>query len=140
MGEREMISASLLIVLLVGLVVGALTGLALGGIVGGLYLAILAGFLATIIGGIARNTIVARKSGAGLDASRIPVVVIVFAAVASLGGSSAALELATHSHDLMSTSVWIGALAGLFSSILMAMLTITYQMKPVEKECLSKKR
>ena len=137
MGEREMLSASLLIVLLVGLVVGALTGLALGGIVGGLYLAILAGFLATIIGAIARNTIMFYGSVGG---TQMPLVVIVFAAVASLGGSSAALELATHSHDLMSTSVWIGALAGLFSSILMAMLMITYQMNPVTKERSSKRR
>ena len=104
---------------------------------GGLYLAILAGFLATIIGAIARNTIMVYGSGGG---TQMPLVVIVFAAVASLGGSSAALELATHSHDLMSTSVWIGALAGLFSSILMAMLMITYQMNPVKKERSSKRR
>jgi hypothetical protein len=78
--------------------------------------------------------------GAGPDVSQIPLVVIVFALVASLGGSSAALEVATHSHDLMSTSVWIGALAGLFSAILMAMLMITYEMKPMEKERSPKRR
>jgi small basic protein len=56
-----MTSANLLIVLIVGTVVGALTGLGLGSVFGNqLYLAILAGFLGTIIGGIARNFIMAR--------------------------------------------------------------------------------
>ena len=124
-----MTSANIFIVLIVGLVVGALIGVVLNGVVGDLSLAIIAGFIATIIGAIARNTIMVYGSGAGFDVSRIPLVVAVFAAVASLGGSSVALELATHSHDLMSTSVWIGALAGLFSAILMAMLMITYESK-----------
>jgi hypothetical protein len=135
-----MTSANIFIVLIVGLVVGALIGLVVNGVVGDLSLAIIAGFIATIIGAIARNTIMVYGSGAGPDVSRIPLVVTVFAAVASLGGSSVALELATHSHDLMSTSVWIGALAGLFSAILMAMLMITYEMKPAEKERSPKKR
>jgi hypothetical protein len=123
-----MTSAKLLIVLLVGLVVGALTGLALGGVPSGPYLAVVAGFLATIVAGIARNTIMSRRGTA--DVSRIPVVVIVFAVIASLAGSSAAVEIAEHT--LMSSPALIGALAGLFSSILMAMLMITYHMKPEE--------
>jgi hypothetical protein len=132
----KMTSANILIVMIVGLVVGALCGVVLNGMVGDLYLAIIAGFIATILGAIARNAIMFYGSG---DVSRIPLIVTVFAAVASLGGSAAAVELATHSHNLMSTPVWIGALAGLFSAILMAMLMVTYEMKPVEKGRSAKK-
>jgi hypothetical protein len=131
-----MTSAKLLIVILVGLAVGAITGLALNGAVGGLYLAVVAGFLATVIGSAIRNTIMVRGSRAN-DAP-IPIVVIAFSLVASIAGSSVALEVAQHSHEQMSTSVWIGALAGLFSSILMAMLMIVYHMNPHEHS--SKKR
>jgi hypothetical protein len=94
-------------------VVGALTGLGLGSVFGNqLYLAILAGFLGTIIGGIARNFIMARGSGAGSDNSRTPMLVIVYSAIASLAGSSAAMEVAQQSE--VSAPVWIGTLAGLF--------------------------
>ena len=126
-----MTSANLLIVLIVGTVVGALTGLGLGSFFGNqLYLAILAGFLGTIIGGMARNFIMARGSGAGPDTSRTPSLVIVYSAIASLAGSSAAMEVAQQSQ--VSASVWIGALAGLFSAILMALLMITYHTNPGE--------
>ena len=125
-----MTSANLLIVLIVGTVVGAWSGLGLGGYFGNqLYLAILAGFLGTIIGGLARNFIMARRSGAGSDESRTPMLVIVYAAIASLAGSSAAMEVAQRSH-LEGSPVWIGTLAGLFSAILMAMLMITYHTHP----------
>jgi uncharacterized membrane protein YfcA len=126
-----MTSAKLLIVILVGLVVGAITGLALNSFLGNLYLALVAGFLATVIGIVIRNTIMVRGSGAPDDA-RIPMVVIVLSIVASLAGSSTALEIAQHSHDQMSSSVWVGALAGLISSILMAMLMIVYHLNPSE--------
>lgn len=125
-----MTSANLLIVLIVGTVVGALTGLGLGSFFGNqFYLAILAGFLGTIIGGIARNFIMARGSGAESD-SRTPTLVIVYSAIASLAGSSAAMEVAQQSE--VSASVWIGTLAGLFSAILMALLMITYHTNPGE--------
>ena len=125
-----MTSANLLIVLIVGTVVGALTGLGLGSFFGNqLYLAILAGFLGTIIGGLARNFIMASRSGAGSD-SRTPMLVIVYSAIASLAGSSAAMEVAQQSE--VSASVWIGTLAGLFSAILMALLMITYHTNPGE--------
>ena len=133
----KMTSANILIVLIVGLVVGALCGVVLNGMVGDLYLAIIAGFIATIIGTVATNVFMVRLGGRNVP--RTPLVATVFAAVASLGGSAAAVELATHSHDLMSTPVWIGALAGLFSAILMAMLMITYEMKPAEKKPSAKK-
>jgi hypothetical protein len=112
-------------------VVGALTGLGLGSFFGNqLYLAILAGFLGTIIGGMARNFIMARGSGAGPDTSRTPTLVIIYSAIASLAGSSAAMEVAQQSQ--VSASVWIGTLAGLFSAILMALLMITYHTNPGE--------
>jgi len=126
-----MTSASLLIVLLVGTVVGAVTGLAVGTALGGLSLAVLAGFLGVIAGVVARNFIVKRGVGVGPDDSRTPLVVIVFGAVASLAASTAALELAKRS-DLAVSPVWIGTLAGLFASILMAMLMITYHTNPGE--------
>ena len=125
-----MTSASLLIVIIVGTVVGALIGLAIGGGMDPLYLAIVAGFLATIIGAIARNVIMVR-SGSGPDDSRTPMLVVVYSAVASLAGSAAAVEIARRS-DLADTSVWIGTLAGLFSAILLAMLMITYHTNPGE--------
>src|SRR5919106_5318893 len=126
-----MTSASLLIVLLVGTAVGAVTGLAVGTSLGGLSLAVLAGFLGTVIGAVVRNFILARGAGIGPDDSRTPWVVIIYAAVASLAGSAAALELAQRS-GLSGSPVWIGTLAGLFAAILMAMLMITYHTMPGE--------
>ena len=126
-----MTSASLLIVLFIGTAVGALIGLTIGSGMEPLYLAIVAGFLGTIIGAVARNMIMVRGSGSGPDDSRTPLLVIVYSAVASLAGSAAALEVARRS-DLASSAVWIGALAGLFSAILLAMLMITYHTNPGE--------
>ena len=126
-----MTSASLLIVLIVGTVVGALTGLIVGGSLEALYLAILAGFLGTTIAGTVRNAIMVRGAKVGPDDSRTPMLVIVYAAVASLAASAAALEIAQRS-DLSGSPVWIGALSGLFAAILMAMLMITYHTKPGE--------
>lgn len=124
-----MTSASLLIVLIVGTAVGALTGLAIGTSLGFLSTAILAGFLGTIAGAIVRNFIISSGAGVGPDDSRTPMLVIVYAAVASLAASAGALELAQRS-DLGDSPVWIGTLAGLFAAIVMAMLMIAYHTKP----------
>ena len=124
-----MTSANLLIVLLVGTVVGALAGLGLGGFVSNQwYLAILAGFLGPIIAAMVRDFIGRRGGGLGPDSSRIPALVLVYAVVASLAGSSGATEVAQQSD--LTAPVWIGTLAGLFSSILMSMLMITYFTHP----------
>jgi hypothetical protein len=122
-----MTSANLLIVVLVGAVVGALTGLALGGTLTGFYLAVVAGFLGTIVAGVARNEIM-KRSGSGPDDSKIPNLVLVYSAVASLGGSSLADEIVRIGG--IDSPVWLGTLAGLFSCILLAMLMITYYMNP----------
>jgi hypothetical protein len=118
-----MTTASLLIVLIAGTAVGAIVGLALGGGIDLWYLALLAGFLGSTIAVLV--AISYWRVAPGLD-SRTPVVVMVFAAVASL---SLALEVAEHS-GLGDSSVWIGTLAGLFASILLAMLMVTYHTHP----------
>ena len=122
-----MTSANLLIVVLVGAVVGALVGLALGGALTGFYLAVVAGFLGTIVGGVARNEIM-KRSGAGPDDSKIPNLVLIYSAVASLGGSSLADEVVRISG--IDSAVWLGMLAGLFSCILLAMLMVVYYTNP----------
>jgi len=130
-----------MIVLIVGALVGTFTGLALGGVVDNLYLAMIAGILATIIAGIVRNTIMTRVgaepelpgmpqlmiiySAAAID-RRIPLRVIAYSAIASLAGSTSAVQVATQSE--LTSSVLIGTLAGLFSGMLMAMLMLAYDL------------
>jgi CRP-like cAMP-binding protein len=141
-----MTSVNLLIVLVVGALVGTFTGLALGGVVDNLYLAMIAGILATIIAGIVRNTIMTHVgpepelegtpqlampqlmiiySAVAID-RRIPLRVIAYSALASLAGSTSAVQVATQSG--LTSSVLIGALAGLFSGILMAILLLAYEI------------
>jgi tellurite resistance protein TehA-like permease len=124
-----MTSADLLIVLVVGIAVGALTGVVVGTSIGPLWIALLAGFLGTIIGAIVRNYLMFRVLGRGPDDDRTPWLVILYALIASLAGSTAALEIAQES-GLGDAAAWIGTLAGLFSAILMAMLLITYHTHP----------
>jgi len=131
-----MTSASLLIVLIIGSIIGALTGLALGGSISAIPLTIIAGLLGTIIAAVARNMIMVRGPGLGPDDSRTPLLVIVYSAVASLAGSSGAIEVARLSE--VASPVWLGTLAGLFSSILLAMLMITYHTNPGEAPKLRK--
>ena len=126
-----MTSASLLIVLLIGTVVGALVGLLVGGSIGAWYLALLAGFLGSTIAVIIRNLILSRGAGLGPDNSKTPVLVSVYAAIASLGAGSLAVEVAEHS-GLGGAPVLIGTMAGLFASILLSLLMITYHTNPGE--------
>ena len=134
-----MTTANLLVVIVVGTAVGALAGWALGSMFPhSLYLGTVAGFLAAIIAGVVRNIVVARVTGVGPDTSRIPTLVILYSAIASLAGGAAAVEVARASqHD---SPVWIGTLAGLFSSILTALLIIAYYMNPQTGETKSAKR
>ena len=134
-----MTSASVLIVLLVGTVVGALVGLLLGGTMENWYLALLAGFLGSTIAVIIRNLVLSRGAGLGPGDSKTPGLVAIYAAVWSLGAGSLALEIARRS-DLADTPVWIGTLAGLFASILLAMLMVTYHTNPGQAPKLVSKR
>lgn len=125
-----MTSASLLIVLVVGLAVGAVTGLALSGLTNPLLVTFIAGLLATLVAGYVRNFIIKRGAGKGPDDSKTPALVLIFSAIASLAGSSTAIEVARLSE--VWSGPWLGALAGLFSCILLAMLMITYHTNPGE--------
>jgi hypothetical protein len=124
-------SASLIVIILVAAAVGAATG----GILGTnttletAPLAIISGFLATVVGVIVRNKLLYRLSGVGPDDFRIPFVVLVFAAIASVAGSLAGKEVLDQVGGVWSP-VWIGTVAGLASAILMALLMITYYMNP----------
>ena len=131
MAQREgVISASLIVLIVVATAIGGGVGMLLGGALPGTRaIAVTAGFLATIVASIARYKLVFLGAHAGPDEARIPMVLVVNAAIASIAGSLAA-------HDLMGfvgaeTSVaLLGALAGLVSAILMAMLMITYHTNP----------
>jgi high-affinity Fe2+/Pb2+ permease len=55
--------------------------------------------------------------------------VVIYAVIASLAASAAAVELAQRS-DLGDSRIWVGTLSGLIAAILMSMLLITYHTKP----------
>jgi hypothetical protein len=123
-----MTSASILVVLIVAIVIGGITGMVLGGSVSVFVLALLSGFLAVIAAAVARNYVLVRIAGSGPDDSGIPVVIVVFAAVASIAGSLAAEDIGESVLHL--SPAMLGAFAGLISSVLMVMLMATYHMNP----------
>src|SRR5262245_65910897 len=132
-------TAILLVFIFVVTAVGALAGWALGSMFPhSLYLGFVSGFLAAIIAGVVRNIIAARVIGVGPDTSRIPTLVFLYSAIASLAGGAAAVEVARASEHV--SPVWIGTLAGLFSSILTALLIIAYYTNPQTGETMSAKR
>jgi hypothetical protein len=124
-----MSTVNLLIGLILCSVVGAFTGLVLGDLVGDLYLAIIAGFLATVVVVAARNIkipqLVVIFSALAIERP-IPLRLIIYSIVTSLAAGAAALGVATVT-DLTS-SVKIGSLGGLFAGILMAMQMMAYDM------------
>lgn len=120
------ISASLIIVILVGAAVGALVALFLQGAgLGPRTVALISGFIAVLVATVVRYKLIVRGAGVGPDESRIPGLIVTYAAVASIAGSLAA-------HDLYGFlaadlgAILLGALAGLLSAILMGMLMVTY--------------
>jgi len=131
-------SANLIIVLLVGTIVGVLTGMVVGDSISIWYLAMSAGILAAIIAAVVRNLIVARGAGQGPDDARTPWIVVIFALIATLATDLAALEVARLSG--LEAPVWVGALAGLFASVMMGILLITYHTKPGEIPTLRRSR
>ena len=82
-------SASLIVIILTGAAIGALVGGILGPYLETAPLAIAAGFIATIVAVIVRNKLLNRFSGVGPDDFQIPMVVAVFAVIASIAGSLA---------------------------------------------------
>lgn len=123
-------SASLLILILGAAAIGAIVGLLLDGVVTGTRtLSIIAGLIAVIIASIARYKLVFLGAGVGVDESRVPMVLIVNAAVASIAGSLAAHDL-TNLLGMVPSGTMLGAMAGLLSAVLMAMLMVTYHMNP----------
>ncbi len=124
------VSASLIVLILVAAAIGAMVAIMFQTLLpeGNRLLALLAGFVAVVIASIARYKLVFLGAGAGADESKVPAVLVVNAAIASIAGSLAA-------HDIWnlggSSGIGLlGALAGLFSAILMAMLMITYHTNP----------
>ena len=120
------ISMSIIILVLIATAIGAIVGLVLDGVTPGTRsLAIVAGLVATVLASIARYKLVFLGAGKGVDESKVPGVLVVNAAIASIAGSLAAHDLAGLIADPPS-SVIIGTFAGLLSAVLMALLMITY--------------
>ena len=134
MAEKSsgVISASLIILILVATAIGALVALGLGAAglgeagFGTRTLALISGFVATIVASVARYKVIFLGAGSGADDLRVPTLVVIYAAIASIAGSLAAHDLFSYLIADSPSNVFLGALAGLLSAILMAMLMITY--------------
>ena len=122
-------SASLIVIILTAAAVGAIIGGLIGTSLETAPLALVSGFVATVAAIIVRNKLLNRFSGVGPDDFQIPMVVGVFAVIASIAGSLASKEVLDQVGGEFSP-VWTGTVAGLASSILMALLMITYHMYP----------
>lgn len=119
-------SMSIIILVLIATAIGALVGLFLGGVISSTRtLAISAGLIATIIASIARYKLVFLGAGVGPDDSKVPTVLVVNAAIASIAGSLAAHDIVNHIGE-QSSPVLLGTFAGLLSAVLMALLMVTY--------------
>src|SRR5262249_3720001 len=90
------ISASLVVLALVAIVIGAIVGIVLGTLLpsGSRLIALPAGFIATVVASVARYKLVGWAAPARINEARIPIVLVVNAAIASVAGSLTA-------HDLM---------------------------------------
>lgn len=123
------VSASVLIIVLVGLGSGAVFGLLLGQIIGEPALvSVLASFLAILVASGVRHFAISKSAGAtfpGGGPAAVPSVVLINSIIASIFGGLAAhglLTVASPPHPPFLT----GAIAGLFGSILMALVMISY--------------
>jgi hypothetical protein len=120
-------SVSLMVVIGIGTVVGALAGMVFGNAMDpNALLAVLSGLAGTLAAAVSRNGLIELGIGVGEFEQALPMPVFIFAVIASLVGSLAGFEVAALSNALL--PVYIGALAGLFSSILTALLVIAYHM------------
>ena len=123
-----MMTANLLLAFIVATIVGCITGMVLGGAVSDITLAMISGFLGVIASAAARNIVMARWEGLYPNDASLPAIIIMFSAVASLAGGLAAYALTQTITGL--PPALLGLLAGALSSVLMAMLMITYHMNP----------
>ena len=122
-------SASLIVIILTAAAIGAIVGGIIGTSLDMAPLALVSGFVATIVAIIVRNKLLNRLSGVGADDFKIPGVIGVFAIIASIAGSLASKEILDQVGGEFSP-VWTGTVAGLASAILMSLLMITYHMYP----------
>src|SRR5262245_3840636 len=122
-------TASLLVIILVAAAVGAVVAGMIGTSLEPAPLALVSGFIATIVAIVVRNKLLNRFSGVGPAYFKIPMVVGVFAVIASIAGSLASKEVLDQVGGGFSP-VWMGTVAGLASAILMSFLMITYHMYP----------
>ena len=124
-----MTAVNFLIVLILCSVVGAFTGLMLGDAVGNLYLAIIAGFVATIVAVLARNVnipqLVFVYSALAVERP-IPLNLGIYSVVTSLIGGAAAIGIANTTN--LTSSVAIGSLGGFFAGLMIAILMTIYDM------------
>jgi MFS family permease len=120
------VTSTFLVVLLVGTAVGALSGLALGGVfTHSVLLAIVAGFIGMAAAIMARHALLAMKLRLPPQSSEVSKITYAYAGVVCLFGSIAGYYVAMLLHEPF--PVWIGALSGLLSSILMAPLVTVAQ-------------
>jgi uncharacterized membrane protein AbrB (regulator of aidB expression) len=124
-------SASLIVIILVAAAIGAIVGGIIGTSLDTAPLALVSGFVATIVAIVVRNKLLNRLSGVGADDFKIPGVIPVFAVIASIAGSLASKEVLDNVGGEWSP-VWTGTVAGLASAILMSLLMITYHMYPAQ--------
>jgi len=122
-------SASLIVMFLVAAAVGAIVGGIIGRDANTAVLAIVAGFVATVSAIIVRNKLLYRVTGVGPDDFKIPTLLAIYAAIASIAGSLAGKEILDQAGGNFSGE-WIGTVAGICSAILMSLLMITYYMNP----------
>jgi hypothetical protein len=125
------ISASLVVLTLVAVIIGGIVGMLLGTWFpsGSRLIAVPAGFIATVVASIARYKLVGLVARARAVEARIPMVLVVNAAIASVAGSLTAHDLMTFVGAETSPGL-LGALAGLLSAVLTALLMIAYHANP----------
>lgn len=124
-----MMSASVFIIIIGGVFAGGVTGRLLDGLVPELVLALIAGFIATIVGAIVCNYVIGRLPYTKSNVARMPVAVIVYSLVGSIAGSLAGYELAVLGGHPFSSGI-VGTLAGVLSAVIMVLLMLTYRMDP----------
>lgn len=133
----DITTVSLLVVIGIGTVVGALAGMVFGNAMDpNALLAVLSGLTGTVAAAVSRNALIELGFGVGEFEQALPMPVFIFAIIASIAGSLAGFEVAALSGALL--PVYIGALAGLFSSILTALLVISYHMRHKNRAALKR--